>query len=123
MDFCAQSAFAAADRLGFAVFFWAPALCWWARTIVLSLMAYSLSASAAKISNIFFQMPLLAQREIVCGSLSDHRSAPAGPAREYHLSHWSSRKAYRRMGQHRIKLTPDESRKSTLGNPLIEDRP
>ena len=28
-----------------------------------SIMAYSLSASAAKISNIFFQMPLLAQRE------------------------------------------------------------
>jgi hypothetical protein len=55
MDFCAQSAFAAPDRLGFAVFFWAPALCWWARTIVLSIMAYSLSASAAKISNIFFQ--------------------------------------------------------------------
>jgi hypothetical protein len=27
MDFCAQPAFAAPDRLVFAVFFWAPALC------------------------------------------------------------------------------------------------
>jgi hypothetical protein len=63
MDFCAQPAFAASDRLIFAIFFWAPALCWWARTIVLSIMAYSLSASAAKSSNIFFQTPLLAQRE------------------------------------------------------------
>ena len=31
--------------------------------MVLSIMAYSLSASAANISNIFFQTPLLAQRE------------------------------------------------------------
>ena len=51
------------DRLVFTVFFCAPALCWWARTIVLSIMAYSLSASAAKISNIFFQTPLFAHRE------------------------------------------------------------
>jgi hypothetical protein len=63
MNLCAQPAFAAPDRLIFIVFFWAPALCWWARTIVLSIMAYSLSASAAKISNIFVQTPLLAQRE------------------------------------------------------------
>lgn len=63
MDFGAQSAFAAPDRLVFTVFFWAPALCWWARTMVLSIMAYSLSASAANISNIFFHTPLLAQRE------------------------------------------------------------
>src|SRR6516165_3872280 len=41
MDFCAQPTFAAPDRLIFAVFFWAPALCWWARTMVLSIMAYS----------------------------------------------------------------------------------
>jgi hypothetical protein len=63
MDFCAQPTFAAPDRLVFTLFFWAPALCWWARTIVLSIMAYSLSASAARSSNIFFQTPLLAQRE------------------------------------------------------------
>jgi hypothetical protein len=63
MDFGAQPAFAASDRLIFAVFFWAPALCWWARTMVLSIMAYSLSASDANISNIVFHTPLLAQRE------------------------------------------------------------
>ena len=63
MDFGAQSSFAAPDRLVFAGFFWAPALCWCARTIVLSIMAYSLSASAAKISNSFSHTPLLAQRE------------------------------------------------------------
>src|SRR5246127_4135586 len=63
MDFGAQPAFAAPNRLVFTVFFWAPALCWCARTMVLSIMAYSLSASAAKISKIFFHTPLLAQRE------------------------------------------------------------
>src|ERR1700752_3941115 len=34
MDFRAQSAFAAPDRLVFTVFFLAPALCWCARTMV-----------------------------------------------------------------------------------------
>ena len=63
VDFGAQSASAAPDRLLFAVFFWAPALCWWARTIVLSIIAYSLSASAANISKSLFQTPLLAHRE------------------------------------------------------------
>jgi hypothetical protein len=63
VDFGAQSALAAPDRLVFAVFFWAPALCWCARTMVLSIMAYSLSASAARISNTFFHTPLPAQRE------------------------------------------------------------
>src|SRR6266852_4032883 len=81
MDFGAQSAFAAPDRLVFAVFFWAPALCWCARTIVLSIMAYSLSASAAKISNTFFHAPLFAQRENrVCILIGSLRNAPAGPA-------------------------------------------
>ena len=63
MDFGAQSPLAAPDRLVFAGFFWAPALCWCARTMVLSIIAYSLSASAAKVSNTLFQTPLLAQRE------------------------------------------------------------
>ncbi len=44
----AQSAARAADRLVLADFFSAPALCWWARTMVLSIIAYSLSASAAR---------------------------------------------------------------------------
>jgi hypothetical protein len=43
MDFGAQSAFAAPDRLVFAVFFGAPAVCWCARTMVLSIMAYSMA--------------------------------------------------------------------------------
>ena len=63
VDFGAQSALAAPDRLVLVVFFWAPALCWCARTMVLSIMAYSLSASAARISNTFFHTPLPAQRE------------------------------------------------------------
>jgi hypothetical protein len=63
MDFGAQSAFAAPDRLVLAAFFWAPALCWCARTMVLSIIAYSLSASAARTSNTFFHTPLSAQRE------------------------------------------------------------
>jgi hypothetical protein len=61
MDFGAQSAFAAADRL-IIVFFWAPALCWWARTMVLSIIAYSLSGSAAKSSKRRCHTPFLAQR-------------------------------------------------------------
>src|ERR1700722_10297609 len=61
MDLGAQSTARAPDRL-VAIFFWAPALCWWARTIVLSIIAYSLSASAARCWNIRSQTPLLAQR-------------------------------------------------------------
>ena len=63
VDFGAQAAVAGPDRLVRAAFFWAPALCWWARTVVLSIIAYSLSASAASISNTLFHTPLVAQRE------------------------------------------------------------
>src|SRR6516162_10177901 len=85
MDFRAQPAFAAPDRLVFIVFFWA--LCWCARTMVLSIIAYSLSASAASISKIFFQTPLLAQREnrvwILIGSPKrSGRSRQGIPARK-----------------------------------------
>src|ERR1700733_1113148 len=48
VDLGAQSAARASDCLILASFFWAPALCWWARTMVLSIIAYSLSASAAR---------------------------------------------------------------------------
>ena len=48
MNLGAQPAFAAPDGLIGAPFFSAPALCWWARTMVASIIAYSLSASAAK---------------------------------------------------------------------------
>ena len=44
VDLGAQSAARAPDGL----ILWAPALCWWARTMVLSIIAYSLSASAAR---------------------------------------------------------------------------
>jgi hypothetical protein len=48
VDLGAQAATAAPDRLLVAAFLAAPALCWCARTIVLSIIAYSLSASPAK---------------------------------------------------------------------------
>src|SRR5437016_12272062 len=47
MDFGAQPAFAAPDRLVIAVFFWAPSLCWWSCTMVLSIRPCSWAASAA----------------------------------------------------------------------------
>src|SRR3984885_451722 len=62
VDFGAQPAVAGPDRLVLASFFWAPALCWWARTMVLSIIAYSLSASAARCRNTRSHTPLLAQR-------------------------------------------------------------
>src|ERR1700741_3734481 len=40
VDLGAQSAARAPDRLVLASFFSAPALCWWARTMVLSIIAY-----------------------------------------------------------------------------------
>jgi hypothetical protein len=48
VDLGAQTAFAAAEGLPGAPFLRAPALCWWARTMVASIMAYSLSASLAR---------------------------------------------------------------------------
>jgi hypothetical protein len=57
VDFGAQSAFTAADRL-IVIFFWAaPELSWWARTMVLSIIAYSLSASVARRSKRRFLGP------------------------------------------------------------------
>ena len=41
------------------LFLGAPALCWWARTMVLSIIAYSLSASLARCSNTCCHTPLL----------------------------------------------------------------
>jgi len=42
VDFGRQSAAGSTDRF-LAVFFRAPALCWWARTMVASIIMYSLS--------------------------------------------------------------------------------
>src|SRR5258706_15442226 len=82
VDFGAQSALAAPDRLVLAVFFWAPALCWCARTMVLSIMAYSLSASAAKTPKIFSTTPLPPQRKIPGEILTESQNGPARPAQE-----------------------------------------
>src|SRR5215213_11958237 len=62
MDLRAQAAAAAPDRF-ITVFLIAPALCWWARTMVLSIIAYSLSASSARCSNTLCHTPPLAQRQ------------------------------------------------------------
>ena len=63
VDLCAQSASAAPDSfVALTVFLGAPVACWCARTMVLSIMAYPLSASAASTFNLFSQTPLLAQR-------------------------------------------------------------
>src|SRR5436305_704268 len=64
VDLRAQAAPAAPDRLvAPAAFLGAPALCWWARTTVLSIMAYSLSASLARCLKTLSQTPALAQRQ------------------------------------------------------------
>jgi hypothetical protein len=62
LDLRAQAAAAAPDRLVATPFLIAPALCWWARTIVLSIMAYSSSASLAKCRKTRSYTPALAQR-------------------------------------------------------------
>src|SRR3954447_21364205 len=60
VDLRAQAAFAAPDRLvASAAFLGAPALCWWARTTVLSIIAYSWSASPARCRKILSQTPVL----------------------------------------------------------------
>ncbi len=58
----AQPAPAPPERLAVAPFFRAPALCWWARTIVASSMAYSSSASALSAANTRYHTPPTAQR-------------------------------------------------------------
>src|SRR5215211_7419487 len=62
VDLRGRPALAAADGLILTPFLRAPALCWWARTIVESIMAYSLSASAARCWNTRSHTPALAQR-------------------------------------------------------------
>lgn len=63
MDLGAQTAPTASEGLLVWIPPFAPALCWWARTMVESIIAYSLSASCAKASNTRCQTPLLLQRE------------------------------------------------------------
>lgn len=62
MDFCGQATLAAPDGFLRLVPPFAPAACWWARTIVASIIAYSLSKSSARRSNTCFQTPRRLQR-------------------------------------------------------------
>src|SRR5271166_4474123 len=59
VDLGRQSATGSADGLIFAFFFLAPALCWWARTLVESMDMYSASASNAKALRRRAKTPLL----------------------------------------------------------------
>lgn len=62
MDLGAQPAFGAAERVSFSPFLGAPALCWWARTIVLSTSTYSQSGVSAKALKRRSQTPSRHQR-------------------------------------------------------------
>ena len=62
VDFRGQAAFRSPDAFRFPVPPFAPALCWWARTRVESIIAYSLSASSARCLKILCQTPFLLQR-------------------------------------------------------------
>lgn len=86
VDLGRQPTLAAPNRLLLAIPPFAPALCWWARTMVLSIMAYSVSASSAKCWKSVAQTPLLAQRvKRVCtafhGPYRSGRSRHGMPAR------------------------------------------
>lgn len=62
MNLGIQSTFAATNGFARCIPPLAPALCWWARTIVESIMAYSLSASLANCSNTRCHTPRFAHR-------------------------------------------------------------
>ena len=62
MDLGRQTSAGVTNTFFGAITFFAPALCWWARTIVLSIWAYSLSASAASTSKTRYQTSRLLQR-------------------------------------------------------------
>ena len=81
MDFRAQSAPAAPDGLSFRRPPFAPALCWWARTMVESIIAYSLSASCANASNTRRHTPDLLHRE--CRRWTTRKS-PKRSGRSHH---------------------------------------
>lgn len=82
MNLGTQRAFAASDGLVEAPFFSAPALCWCARTMVESIVAYSLSASAARCRNNFFQTLCHAQRLKRVWTTQNRQNASAGRATE-----------------------------------------
>ena len=137
---------ASADRLVLTDFFRAPALCWWARTTVLSIIAYSLSASAATVGTSA-PRHRFRQRLNRVGSSSPHRTAPqiapwhpgtitvqhrldehrlstavtptepSRPGNRFLIrSHWSSRSPNRRISQPPNKLTAYELKKPPRRN-------
>lgn len=63
VDLRAQSSPASPETLRCGVPLFAPAACWWARTMVESIMAYSLSGSAESFSKTRSQTPDSAHRE------------------------------------------------------------
>jgi len=63
VDLGAQPAPAAPEGLFLWIPPFAPALCWWARTMVASIIAYSLSASCARAWNTRCHTPVRLQRE------------------------------------------------------------
>src|SRR4051794_3023305 len=80
VDLRARAAPAAPDGLvARSPFFAAPAPCWWARTTVLSIIAYSLSASPAKCLRTLSRTPVLAQRPRGVGPFSRPPTRPGGP--------------------------------------------
>src|SRR3954447_2260326 len=62
VNFGAQPSARASDGLILTPFLRAPALCWWARTMVESIIAYSLSASSDRCMKTLSQTPLFAHR-------------------------------------------------------------
>jgi len=62
VNLCAEAAAGAADGLIASPFF-APAACWWARTMVLSMMRYSKSGSSAMAAKMRCQTPLALHRQ------------------------------------------------------------
>ena len=82
MDFGRQISTGATDTFLGAITFFAPALCWWARTIVLPIWAYSLSASAASPSKIQARHHAYFSTHGECESPSSHQSVRADRARE-----------------------------------------
>src|SRR3954468_15290684 len=62
VNFGAQPSARAPDGLILTAFLRAPALCWWARTMVESIIAYSLSASSDRWLKTLSQTPLFAHR-------------------------------------------------------------
>src|SRR4051794_19833189 len=62
VNFGAQPSARASDGLILTPFLRAPALCWWARTMVESIIAYSLSASSDRCLKTLSQTPLFAHR-------------------------------------------------------------